>query len=208
MPVAVFYDPDADALVIGANVEFGEAVTTSSEKFRDAERRPKAAIVIDDPGPRILEVRGQAETPFDGGEDARRRLGAPFRFTPAWIRLRPATSWPWALKAGVRVLRPKRYVTTRPLPSGTRPACRADHRASGATLGPDLPGAKHGGHPSGPGATTHDGLGPVEQCGCLTGCCGPRRTPREAIRQLPKKGALRPVAACQSRGTQAGPTSR
>src|ERR1700728_2250428 len=89
MPVAVFYDPDADALVIGANVEFGEAVMTSSRKFRDVQRRPKAAIVLDDPGPRILEVRGQAETYLDGGEDAGRRLGAPFRFAPAWIRVRP-----------------------------------------------------------------------------------------------------------------------
>jgi pyridoxamine 5'-phosphate oxidase family protein len=62
---------------------------TSSKKFRDAQRRPQAAIVLDDPGPRILEVRGQAETHLEGGEDAGRRLGAPFRFAPAWIRVRP-----------------------------------------------------------------------------------------------------------------------
>jgi pyridoxamine 5'-phosphate oxidase family protein len=89
VPVAVFYDPDAAALVIGANAEFGEAVMTSSKKFRDAQRRPQVAVVIDDPGPRILEVRGQAETHLDGGEEAGRRLGAPFRFAPAWIRIRP-----------------------------------------------------------------------------------------------------------------------
>ena len=89
VPVGVFYDPDADALVVGADAEYGEAVMTSSKKFRDAQRRPKAAVVIDDPGPRILEVRGQAETHLDGGEDAGRRLGAPFRFAPAWIRVRP-----------------------------------------------------------------------------------------------------------------------
>jgi pyridoxamine 5'-phosphate oxidase family protein len=75
--------------VIGANVEFGEAVMISSKKFRDAQRRPKVAVVLDDPGPRILEVRGQAETRLDGGEEAGRRLGAPFRFAPAWIRIRP-----------------------------------------------------------------------------------------------------------------------
>jgi pyridoxamine 5'-phosphate oxidase family protein len=57
VPVAVFYDRDAGALVIGANAEFGEAVMTSSKKFRDAQRRPQVAVVIDDPGPRILEVR-------------------------------------------------------------------------------------------------------------------------------------------------------
>jgi pyridoxamine 5'-phosphate oxidase family protein len=89
MPVAVFYDPDAGALVIGANAEFGEAVMSSSKKFRDAQRRPKVAVVIDGPGPRILEVRGRAETRLDGGEDAGRRLGAPFRFAPAWIRVLP-----------------------------------------------------------------------------------------------------------------------
>ena len=59
VPVGVFYDPDADALVIGADAEFGEAVMTSSKKFRDAQRRPKAAVVLDDLRPRILEVRGQ-----------------------------------------------------------------------------------------------------------------------------------------------------
>ena len=89
MPVAVFYDPDAGALVIGANAEFGEAVMSSSKKFRDAQRRPKVAVVIDAPGPRILEVRGQAETRLDGGEEAGRRLGAPFRFAAAWIRVLP-----------------------------------------------------------------------------------------------------------------------
>jgi pyridoxamine 5'-phosphate oxidase family protein len=89
VPVAVFYDQDDAALVIGANAEFGEAVMTSSKKFRDAQRRPKVAVVIDDPGPRILEVRGHAETRLDGGEEVGRRLGAPFRFAPAWIRIRP-----------------------------------------------------------------------------------------------------------------------
>src|SRR3984885_11617562 len=89
VPGAVFHDPDADALVIGANAEFGEAVMTSSKKFRDAQRRGKAAVVLDDPRPRILEVRGQAETHLDGGEEAGRRVGAPFRFLPAWISIRP-----------------------------------------------------------------------------------------------------------------------
>jgi pyridoxamine 5'-phosphate oxidase family protein len=89
VPVGVFYDPDADALVIGADEEYGDAVMISSKKFRDAQRRPKAAVVIDDPGPRILEVRGQAVTHLDGGEEAGRRVGAPFSFVPAWISIRP-----------------------------------------------------------------------------------------------------------------------
>ena len=89
VPVAVFYDPDAEALVIGANAQFGEAVMTSSKKFRDAQRRPKVAVVVDVPGPRILEVRGHAETHLDGGEEVGRRVGAPFRFVQEWIRVRP-----------------------------------------------------------------------------------------------------------------------
>jgi pyridoxamine 5'-phosphate oxidase family protein len=90
MPVAVFYDPDADALVIGADAEFGEAVMTSSKKFRDAQRRPQVAVVLDAPAPRILEVRGHAEARLDGGEEAGIRLGTPFRFSPAWLLIRPS----------------------------------------------------------------------------------------------------------------------
>jgi pyridoxamine 5'-phosphate oxidase family protein len=89
VPVAVFYDPEAEALVIGANAEFGEGTMAKSKKFRDAQRRPKAAVVFDAPSPRILEVRGDAETHLDGGEDIGRRLGAPFRFCQEWIRIRP-----------------------------------------------------------------------------------------------------------------------
>ena len=88
-PVAVFYDPEAEALVIGANANFGDTVMTKSKKFRDAQSRPKVAVVIDAPSPRILEVRGHAETYLDGGEDVGRRLDAPFRFNQAWIRIRP-----------------------------------------------------------------------------------------------------------------------
>ena len=46
-PVAVFYDPETDALVIGADVEYGEEVMVTSKKFRDAQRHPQAAVVID-----------------------------------------------------------------------------------------------------------------------------------------------------------------
>ena len=89
VPVAVFYDPGAEALVIGANAQFGEEIMAASKKFRDAQARPKVAVVLDAPSPRILEVRGEAETHLDGGADVGQRLGAPFRFCPAWIRIRP-----------------------------------------------------------------------------------------------------------------------
>ena len=90
VPVAVFFDPDAEALVIGANAQFGETVMIKSKKFRDAQRRPKVAVVIDAPSPRILEVRGHAEARLDGGEETGKRLGAPFRFAESWILIRPA----------------------------------------------------------------------------------------------------------------------
>ena len=89
VPVAVFYDPEAEALVIGANAQFGETAMTTTKKFRDAQRRLKVAIMIDDPSPRILEIRGHAETHLDGGGDVGTRLGAPFQFSQAWIRVRP-----------------------------------------------------------------------------------------------------------------------
>ena len=89
VPVAVFYDPEAEALVIGANAQYGEEIMATSKKFRDASSRPKVAIVLDAPSPRILEVRGEAETHLEGGEEVGRKLGAPFRFCPAWMRVRP-----------------------------------------------------------------------------------------------------------------------
>jgi pyridoxamine 5'-phosphate oxidase family protein len=90
VPVAVFYDPAAEALVIGANAQFGETVMVKSKKFRDAQRRPKVAVVLDAPAPRILEVRGHAEARLDGGEEAGSRVAAPFRFSQAWILIRPS----------------------------------------------------------------------------------------------------------------------
>jgi pyridoxamine 5'-phosphate oxidase family protein len=89
VPVAVFYDAEPGTLVVGADIEYGEAVMVKSKKFRDALRHPQVAVVVDAPGPRILEVRGEAETRLAGGEDLGRRLGAPFRFAQAYIEIRP-----------------------------------------------------------------------------------------------------------------------
>jgi pyridoxamine 5'-phosphate oxidase family protein len=88
VPVAVFYDQEADALVIGANVQFGEARMIRSKKFRDAQRHPNVTVMVDS-GPSYLEVRGQAKTHLEGGEDVSTRLDTPFRFAPAWISIHP-----------------------------------------------------------------------------------------------------------------------
>jgi pyridoxamine 5'-phosphate oxidase family protein len=87
IPVAVFYDPQTQTLVIGANAQLADMSAT--KKFRDAQSRPKVAVVVDGRGPHFVEVRGDAETFTEGGEEIGKRLGAPFQFSPAWIRVRP-----------------------------------------------------------------------------------------------------------------------
>jgi PPOX class F420-dependent enzyme/OxyR family protein len=64
MPVAVFYDPETESIVIGIAGDMA-----ASKKFRDAQRRPDVAIVVDDLAavdpwtPRGIEIRGRRRTP-------------------------------------------------------------------------------------------------------------------------------------------------
>lgn len=91
-PVGVFYDPETQTIVIGGHA--GSNMATS-KKFRDARRRPDVAFVIDDLAsvdpwtPRLVEVRGRAETHTDGGEEVSVRIGASMPFDAAWIRIIP-----------------------------------------------------------------------------------------------------------------------
>ncbi|MDQ3783411.1 MAG: PPOX class F420-dependent oxidoreductase [Actinomycetota bacterium] len=91
-PVGVFYDPETQTIVIGGHA--GSNMATS-KKFRDARRNPNLAFVVDDLAsvdpwtPRLLEIRGRAETYTDGGEEVGKRIGANMPFDPAWIRIRP-----------------------------------------------------------------------------------------------------------------------
>jgi hypothetical protein len=77
-----------------------------SKKFRDVQRRPDVALVIDDLAavepwaPRGIEIRGRWETHIDGGEDVGRRLGADFSFDAAWIRIRPRRILAWGIDGG------------------------------------------------------------------------------------------------------------
>jgi pyridoxamine 5'-phosphate oxidase family protein len=101
MPVGVFYDAESQSVVIGAT---GGMV--ASKKFRDARRRPDVAVVVDDLAavdpwtPRGIEIRGRAETYTDGGEAVGERVGATFRFEPAWIRIRPRRILAWGIDNG------------------------------------------------------------------------------------------------------------
>jgi len=60
MPVAVFYDPDADALVIGANVEFGEAVMTSSKKITGQAQQREDSAGSQTPESYLMEMHAAA----------------------------------------------------------------------------------------------------------------------------------------------------
>lgn len=91
-PVGVFYDPEAEAIVVAGHDGSGMA---DSKKFRNAQHRPDVAFVVDDLAsidpwtPRGIEIRGRAEVHTDGGEELGRRLGANMPFDAAWIRIRP-----------------------------------------------------------------------------------------------------------------------
>jgi pyridoxamine 5'-phosphate oxidase family protein len=91
-PLAVFCDPQDQTLVIGGHAGSNMA---GSKKFRDARRHADVAVVVDevasvDPWtPRYIEIRGHAETHLEGGEEVGKRIGAPYPFDPAWIRVRP-----------------------------------------------------------------------------------------------------------------------
>lgn len=83
VPVGFRYNPELDTIDIG-----GHGIA-QSKKFRDVARSGRAAFVVDDLvstdpwTPRMLTVRGRAETLAVGGQEVR-----PF-FAPELIRLFP-----------------------------------------------------------------------------------------------------------------------
>jgi hypothetical protein len=61
MPVGVFYDPETQAIVTGSASDMA-----ASKKFRDAQRRPDVALVIDDLAavdPRVMWRRFPSRSP-------------------------------------------------------------------------------------------------------------------------------------------------
>jgi pyridoxamine 5'-phosphate oxidase family protein len=84
VPVAFSYNAELDTIDIGGH-NFG-----ARKKYRDVQRNPWAAIVVDDVvstepwSVRMIEVRGPAETLTHGGS----ALGAGF--ADEMIRIRPA----------------------------------------------------------------------------------------------------------------------
>lgn len=102
-PVGVFYDPEADAIVVAGHAGSGFG---ASRKFRDALAHPEVAYLVDDLAstdpwtPRGIEVRGTAETFTDGGEALGARITDVMPFDPAWLRIRARRVLAWGLDGG------------------------------------------------------------------------------------------------------------
>jgi pyridoxamine 5'-phosphate oxidase family protein len=86
VPVSFRYNPETDTIDVGGH---GFA---QRKKYRDVQRNPRVAIVIDDLAsvdpwrPRMIEVRGEAEVLLTGGETVGRGFDPPmFRIRPTRI---------------------------------------------------------------------------------------------------------------------------
>jgi pyridoxamine 5'-phosphate oxidase family protein len=94
VPVAFSYNPDLGTIDIGGH-NFG-----ARKKYRDVQRNPWAAIVVDDLAstdpwtPRMLEIRGRAEAVSQGG--AALRPG----FDDEMIRIHPERVVSFGLRPG------------------------------------------------------------------------------------------------------------
>jgi pyridoxamine 5'-phosphate oxidase family protein len=83
VPLSFRYNPDEDTIDVGGH-NFAQR-----KKYRDVQRNPRVAIVVDDLEsidpwrPRMLEVRGQADILSTGGETIGRG------FDPHLFRIRP-----------------------------------------------------------------------------------------------------------------------
>ncbi len=83
VPVSFRYNPEHDTIDVGGH---GFA---QRKKYRDVQRNPRVAIVIDDLAsidpwrPRMIEVRGNAEVLPSGGQEIGRG------FDPQMFRIRP-----------------------------------------------------------------------------------------------------------------------
>ena len=83
VPVSFRYNPDEDTIDVGGH---GFA---QRKKYRDVQRNPRVAIVVDDLAsidpwrPRMIEIRGEAEVLGTGGETIGRG------FDPQMFRIRP-----------------------------------------------------------------------------------------------------------------------
>ena len=91
-PVGIHYNPELDTIDIGGH---GFA---RRKKYRDVQRNPRVALVVDDLASispwvvRGIEIRGEVETLESGGE----ALGPGF--DPEMFRIRPRRVVSWGLE--------------------------------------------------------------------------------------------------------------
>jgi pyridoxamine 5'-phosphate oxidase family protein len=92
VPVGFRYNPEHDTIDIGGH-DFAKR-----KKWRDAQRNPRVAFVVDDLASvspwrvRGIEIRGQAEVLTEGGQT----MGPGF--DPQMFRIRPARLVSWGLE--------------------------------------------------------------------------------------------------------------
>jgi pyridoxamine 5'-phosphate oxidase family protein len=95
VPVSFRYNPELDTIDIGGH---GFA---QRKKFRDVQRNPRVAFVVDDLAsvdpwrPRGIEIRGLAEIVMEGGKAV-----MPF-FDDEFFRIKPGRIFSWGLGSGV-----------------------------------------------------------------------------------------------------------
>ena len=90
VPTSFRYNPQADAIDIG-----GMGAFSKTKKYRDVRATGRAALVVDDVQPpwqvRGIEVRGNAETLDNGGQEIMER------FNPEIIRIVPGRIVSWGI---------------------------------------------------------------------------------------------------------------
>lgn len=95
VPVGFRYNPELDTIDISGH-DFAQR-----KKFRDVQRNPHVAFVVDDLAsvqpwrPRGVEIRGDAEILSEGGK------GIMPGFDEEMFRIRPERIYSWGLESGV-----------------------------------------------------------------------------------------------------------
>lgn len=95
VPVSFRYNPDHDTIDVGGHGFAGR------KKFRDVQRNPHVAFVVDDLAsiqpwrPRGVEIRGDADIHNTGGK------GIMDNFDEEMFRIRPVRIFSWGLESGV-----------------------------------------------------------------------------------------------------------
>jgi pyridoxamine 5'-phosphate oxidase family protein len=95
VPVSFRYNPELDTIDIGGH-DFAQR-----KKFRDVQRNPRVAFVVDDLAsvdpwrPRGIEIRGKCEILRVGGK------GIMPRFDDEMFRIKPERIFSWGLVSGV-----------------------------------------------------------------------------------------------------------